>query len=88
MVPQANPAEFPQQHRTGFPACQAPGLVRSKDHELPVRGESQRATISPAALQLAVFTDRGRRPYDAGSQSNPQVCWQLEDDKNAGNTEH
>ena len=87
MVPQANPAEFPEQHRSGFPARRAPGLIRSKNREFPVRGETQRATISPAALQLTVFTGRGHHPDDAGSQSHPQVCWQQEDDKNAGNAE-
>lgn len=87
MVPQANPADFPEQHRTGFPARRAPDPVSAKDPEVAVRGEAQCATISPAALQLKVFTSRGPCPHDAGGQPHPQVRWQLEDDKNARNTQ-
>ena len=87
MVPQTNPAKFPEQHRAALSARRAPGLVRSEDREFPARGETQCKTISPAALQLPVVTGRGPDPQEAGSQPHPDVGGQVEDDKKARNTE-
>lgn len=86
-VPKAYPAEFPEQHAARFPLRLAPCPIRTQHGDRPVRGETQRAATCPSAPQLAVFPGRRPDPDDTGKQPHPQVCWQLEDNKGAGEPE-